>query len=318
MVGITVLLLLACGFVALNILARNHAHAMMFFTSSGQRTESPEALSPARKARVLLAGVNVPRPHGKATPADVGLAYQSVRIPSERGVQLGAWSCPGGDTDTLVVLFHGYSADKSAMLAEAAAFHAIGLSALLVDFRGSGESSESYTSIGLCEADDVAAAVRYAQSNLPHHRLILFGQSMGGAAILRAIDGRRIAPDGVIVEAVFDTMLNTIRHRFQTMGIPAFPSAELLVFWGGRQFGYNGFAHNPVAYARSVACPILFMHGANDPRARIDDARRVFAAVPAPKWFTEFPSAGHEAYVARFPDEWSQAVTNFLHEVKYR
>jgi hypothetical protein len=70
----------------------------------------------------------------------------------------------------------------------------------------------------------------------------------------------------VILEAVFDTMLNTVRHRFHAMGIPAFPSAQLLVFWGGRQWGFDGFAHNPVQYAASLNCPSLFMHGANDPK----------------------------------------------------
>jgi len=298
--------------VALNIVARNHAHAMMHFTNSGKRTEKPESLSFLQKAKVLLVGVNIPRPHGQSTPADVGLDFKTIRIEGRNGVQLGGWYCPNGRNDAVVLLFHGYSADKSAMLGEAAAFHAMGLPVLLVDFRGSGASSESYTSVGFHEADDVTTAVLYARSNLPQSRILLFGQSMGGVAILRAIHNHSVKPDAVIVEAVFDTMLNTVRHRFQAMGIPSFPGAQLLVFWGGWQIGFDGFRHNPVEYARSVSCPILFLHGTDDPRARIGEGRRVYAATPAPKWFKAFPDAGHESYVSRHPQQWKDAVQEFL------
>jgi len=50
------------GFALLNILAYNHAHAMMYFTSGGTRTEKPEKLTLGQRIKVLLTGVNVPRP----------------------------------------------------------------------------------------------------------------------------------------------------------------------------------------------------------------------------------------------------------------
>jgi pimeloyl-ACP methyl ester carboxylesterase len=139
---------------------------------------------------------------------------------------------------------------------------------------------------------------------------------MGAAAILRAVHSCGIQPDAIIVEAVFDKMLNTVRHRFGAMGVPSFPSAELLVFWGGRQAGFNGFGHNPVDYATAVKCPILFLHGSADPRAQAEEARRVFAAVPARKHFKEFPGIGHEAPVIRCPEEWKKVVNQFLREAE--
>ena len=191
----------------------------------------------------------------------------------------------------------------------------MGLSVLLIDFRGSGDSSESYTTIGFDEAEDVAASVRYARANLPHGKIILYGQSMGAAAILRAVNNCGVHPDAIIAEAVFDNMLSTVRHRFGAMGVPSFPSAELLVFWGGRQAGFNGFRHNPVEYARSVDCPILFLHGDADRKAHIDEARSVFAAVPGKKQFRAFPNLGHESPAVRFPIEWKDTVRPFLKEL---
>jgi hypothetical protein len=344
---LTILLaLLLGGFVAWNAVAYRQAWAMMHFTADNIRTEKPENLALGQKIKVLFCGVKLPRPHASLSPDTVGPACRAVTIPGANGIKLGAWYCPappeggtpnsvrwpgaspstlpvgssafprlpGPASNPLVILFHGYSGDKTGLVPEARAFLDMGCSVLLVDFRGSGDSSESYTTVGFYEAEDVAAAADYARKQLPPARTILYGDSMGAAAILRAVAGCGAQPDAIIVEGIFDKMLNTVRHRFEVMGVPAFPSAQLLVFWGGVQFGFNGFAHNPVQYAAAVRCPILFLHGAADPRAHLEDARRVFAAVSAPKRFQEFPNLGHESAVARFPAGWKAAVGQFLQD----
>jgi len=56
----------------------------------------------------------------------------------------------------------------------------------------------------------------------------------------------------------------------------------------------------------------LFLHGADDPRATLEEGRRVFRAVPGSKEFREFKSAGHEAYVSTHPDAWRAAVADFM------
>jgi uncharacterized protein len=306
------------GFAALNLLAYQHAYAMTHFTASKSRTGEVETLTLAQKVRVLFCGVKLPRPRASVPMTSLGPACRSIVVDCTNGVRLGAWYCPGATQGPLVILFHGYAGEKTGTLREAKAFLEMGLSVLLVDFRGSGDSSESYTTIGYCEAEDVASAVRYAHEHLPHSQVILYGQSMGAAAVLRAVHAYGVQPDAIIVEAVFDRMLNTVRNRFRLMGVPSFPGAELLVFWGGRQAGFDGFSLNPVEYAASIRCPILFLHGAADPRARVEEARRVYAAVPGRKRFKEFPGLGHQASVARFPNEWKETVAQFLRDAGVR
>ncbi len=135
----------------------------------------------------------------------------------------------------------------------------MGYAAFLLDFHGSGGSRGSDTSIGVREADDAARAVEYVRRKFPNRRLILYGQSMGSAFGAIAVNGVR--PDAIIVECPFDRLLSTASNRFAAMGLPAFPAAHLLIFWGGVQQGFNAFRHNPVEYARNVACPVLLLHG---------------------------------------------------------
>jgi pimeloyl-ACP methyl ester carboxylesterase len=305
-------MLVVVGFAALNALAFNHANAMLRFSDGGPRTTAPERLGLLSRINVLLAGVNVPRPASHGHPSELDPDCRVLSVPGPSDVTLASWYCNRGPGTPVVILFHGYSAEKTSLLGEARAFLGLGSSVMLVDFRGSGGSSESYTTVGVHEAEDVAAALRYARRRLSYGNVFLFGRSMGAAAILRAVHAHGIQPDGVILEAVFDTLLNTVRHRFRAMEVPAFPSAELLVFWGGRQWGFDGFEHNPSAYAASVRCPVLLMHGARDPRVRLTEARRVFEAIAAAKEFVTFERSGHESYLSSHANQWRTAVERFI------
>jgi len=301
------------AFIAFNAVAYRHAYAMTHFTAGGVRTAQPEALGLMAKVGVLLLGVDIPRPVSDLSPTALAPDCRELRFPSGDAT-LAAWYCDRGPESTLIIMFHGYSAEKTSLIPEAQALLAAGHSVMLVDFRGSGGSSESYTTVGVREADDVAAAMRYAETNVTHPATILYGKSMGAASILRAVDRHALRPNGIIIEAVFDRMLTTAGNRFHAMGLPAFPGAQALVFWGGRQWGFDGFAHNPVDFARTVRCPALVMHGAADPRATLVEGQRVYDAIPSPKTFITFPESGHASYIADAPEAWGRAVDALIQQ----
>jgi hypothetical protein len=119
-----------------------------------------------------------------------------------------------------------------------------------------------------------------------------------------------------MIEAIFDTMLSTVQNRFTAMGLPVFPAAHLLIWWGSVHTGYLGFKHNPVNYARRVQCPTLMLHGTADPRATLSQAQAVFQNLPGPKWFESLADVGHESYLAANPDKWQRIVSQFLASIK--
>lgn len=299
------------GLGSVNLLAYRHAHAMTHFADSGARTPRPEQLSLARKLELLLSGPNVPRPRNDRTPADVGLLYERRAFLAEDGLALEAWLVPCEDARGTLVLFHGYADRKASLLSAARVFHDLGYAALLVDFRGSGGSAGASTSIGYHEALDVEAALRYARAaglRPPH---VLFGVSMGAVAVLRAVGDLALQPDALVLQYPFATLRAAVERRFAAMGLPPL-FAPLLVYWGGAQQGFDGFGHNPLAYARSVRAPTLLLQGDRDDRVSMAEAQAIYAALAGEKKLQVFHGLGHVSLLERQSELWTRTVGSFL------
>jgi len=305
--------LLIVGFLALNCVAYSQARAMTHYTTGRAATPPIETLSRLQKAQVLLLGAGMPRPNNRKTPSDFGLTFEVVRLPGAHGLPLEAWIVPCIQAKGIVLLFHGHGASKDSLLAAARNFHELGFEALLVDFHGSGGSGGAENSVGFHEASDVAAA--FAWANQTRRPVILYGVSMGAAASLRAVHLGQAQPAALVLECPFDRLVNTVGNRFRMMGLPAFPFAQLLVFWGSVQQRINGFQFCPADYARSIHCPTLLMAGENDQRVRAADTQRIFANLNGPKTLKLFPGLGHESYLAAKPEEWRATVGVFLNTV---
>jgi hypothetical protein len=300
---------------SVNILAFMQARAMTSFTANGERTGRPEQLSVLDRFTLLLSGVNIPRPANRRTPGDFNLSFETHRFSNGDGVTLEAWFLPGENDRLIVALFHGYAASKSTLLNAAQAVHQLGYATLLVDFYGSGGSSGVGTTIGVKEANDVAATVEYIRRIWPQRKIILYGISMGGAAVLRAIAANGAEPDAIIIEATFDSLLNTGKNRFRAMGLPGSPFAEMLLFWGSVQNGFNMFSHNPVEYARTIKHPALVLHGEKDERATFEQARSIAEAMGAHARFIGYAEVTHMPILKARPKEWTRDVAMFLEEI---
>ena len=309
------LYLLALAIIALNGVAALQARAATHFVAQAPSLEQQLAVPLPQKAWTLLTGVSIPRPVNHATPADHQLPYELRIIPLGSDQQLEAWYVPHPSSRGLVIMFAGYAGVKEGLLTPAAYLYRFGYSSLLVDFRGSGGSSGDDTTLGLREAEDVVAAFTYATEQLPKQPLLGYGVSMGGVALMRAVALYQLKPQALILEGVFDRLLTTVQHRFDAVGIPAFPAAELLVFWGSVQFGTNGFAHNPTEYASSITCPTLLMRGEHDPWITDGEIRSIADAIPTPPNIITVPNQGHDMpFVYGDPELWVSAVQTFLDE----
>lgn len=88
-------------------------------------------------------------------------------------------------TDKVVIFAHGAAFNKESWYFLAEKFKSIGISSLSIDFRGYGKSKAGSTNE---RSLDILGAIDYAvQQNLSE--IYIIGASMGGAAVLMALDG---------------------------------------------------------------------------------------------------------------------------------
>ncbi|MBG8552106.1 alpha/beta hydrolase [Hymenobacter guriensis] len=297
------------AFIGLNAVAFFHAWRFTHFSlEAGPRTGHPERLTGWRKLGVLLTGVVNPKPVNRSKPA---FPYQTVLLRSPNG-HLETWYAPVQGARGTVALFHGYTSSKAAQLTEAAYFRQLGYSVLLTDFAGNGGSEGNRCTVGYREAEDVRTVFRWLQRQQPEQHIVLYGVSMGAEAILRAESELGVRPAASIVECPYGSMLQTARNRFTALRVPAFPLANLLVFWGGVQNGFWAFDLDATEFASRISTPTLLMWGEADPRVTRAETDAIFQNLRGPKQRQDFADSGHEPYWGKHPALWQRRIREFL------
>lgn len=263
-------------FILANVVAYMHAYKLTHFSNS-QIERTSNDLSPFEKLKIAFTGVNNPRPINIKKPSRL---FETIKIKSNK--ELECWLIKTDTAKGTVIIFHGYGGEKSSMLDKAEEFLKLGYNTMLVDFMGSGGSEGNKTTIGFQEAQEVKDCLEYLIKN-NFQNISLFGISMGAVAIMKAISEYDIKPKSIIIECPFGSMYQTVSARFKMQGIPAFPMADLLVFWGGVQNGFWAFSHNPQEYAKNVHCPTLLLYGEKDQKVTRREINSIFKIYKAKK-----------------------------------
>lgn len=297
--------------ILVNLVAAFHAWKFTHFESGAARRTGDEAsLSFGEKAKALLTGVSLPRPELRHLP---DVPYQTIMLQSNK--LLECWLIPvdSARAKGTVVLCHGYGANKATLLEKAKLFRNMGYHTMLPDFMGAGGSEGAQCTIGWEESREVSDCVKYLKKTGEQH-IILFGSSMGAAAIMKAVNDDPLPIEQIILECPYSTMLRTVQNRFDALKVPSFPLAQLLVFWGGLENGFNAFSLRPETYARNIHCPTLLIWGAKDGKVMADETEAIYHNLAGPKELLRLPEAGHNDYLLRYRGQWIDKVDSFLEQ----
>jgi alpha-beta hydrolase superfamily lysophospholipase len=294
-------------FVLTNVVAIFHGYKFTHFSEDyHKKPKRPEDLSSTEKLKMMLLGVKIPKPVNNSVPQQ---NYQTIVLQSNKKIE--CWSIKSPTPMGTVILFHGYGGKKSSLMDKATIIHNLGYNVLLVDFIGSGGSEGLQTTIGYKEAENVKTAYDYIKQQ-GEKNIILFGTSMGAAAIMKALADYPLQPKGIILECPFATMYEAASARFKAVGAPVFPMAGLVVFWGGITNGFWAFYHNPVDYASKIKCSTLLLYGEQDNRVSREEINAIYSRLQCSKELKTYPLAGHVNYLRNYTTEWTNDIRNFL------
>ena len=133
-----------------------------------------------------------------------------------------------------VILVHGAGGDRVCVAPLAELYLENGWNVLAFDQRGSGDNSDDKVSFGYFEARDVEALVDYAVKELQAEKVVVHGQSMGGAtaALYAATDHAKENLDAAVLDSPVDSMDRMFRGVFEQMeGSEDIPT-DYVVFCG--------------------------------------------------------------------------------------
>ncbi len=229
-----------------------------------------------------------------ATPQQAGLPYEDVRLVTADGTALHGWFVPAGNPARGTVLFlHGNAGNISHRLDSLQMFHRLGYNTLIIDYRGYGKSAGKPDEQGTYR--DAAAAWNYLTQtrNISPARIVLFGESLGGA--IAAWLASRQAPAALVIASGFTSVPDLAADLY-----PLLP-----VRWLSR------FSYDTRAFLQASSVPVFIAHSPGDDIIPFRHGRALYEAALGPKRFLEL-AGGHNTGFIFMRETWVQALGEFM------
>ncbi len=248
--------------------------------------------------------------------ADLVGAHESVSFPSrgERPLTLRGWFFARRNPIGAVLACHGVGANRGDILHMVDAFRRSGFQVLVFDFRGHGESDGHTVTYGHFEKYDVLGAWDYlrSRSDVDRSKLLAFGVSMGGSAMLLALpelEGARAA----VADSAFAELETMALHQYRFFPGPiARAFAKATAFFGWVETGIRLSEVSPLRALERTRVPIFFIHGTDDSIVPVENSRRLHDAYSGPKKLWIEPGAGHGGTIIEAPVQYGKEVREFF------
>jgi hypothetical protein len=213
-------------------------------------------------------------PEGDWHPA--GLEFEDVFFPSTDGTPLHGWYVPRKEPRGVVLFCHGNAGNITHREEIIRRLRDVsGATVFIFDYRGYGRSQGKPSGKGVLADARAARAWLARREAVAENRLILMGESLGGALAvdLAAEKGAR----GLILESAFTSLADVGAYHY-----PWFP-VRLLV----------RTRLDSLAKIQRYHGPLLQSHGDADTIVPFKFGRRLFDAANEPKQWITVPGADH-------------------------
>jgi fermentation-respiration switch protein FrsA (DUF1100 family) len=246
------------------------------------------------------------------TPENLGLVYEDVQFQAGDGTPLHAWFLPAvGKAQGTILFLHGNAENISTHIMSVRWLPAKGFNVFLLDYRGYGASGGVASLSGV--QDDVDAALRtlLARKDVDPDRVVVFGQSLGGAIAIYNVahSPYRQHIRALVVESAFASYRQITREKLDDFWL-TWPLQWLLSWTVSDEY-------SPSAAVAGVSpIPLLIIHGDRDPIVPPPHGQRLYDLAREPKQIWVVPGAGHiQAFQSQiYRDRFVAYLTEILSE----
>ncbi|HHW01028.1 MAG TPA: alpha/beta hydrolase [Clostridiaceae bacterium] len=250
--------------------------------------------------------------------------YSNISIPvGDKGITLSGWFFKKLESDKTVILAHDYG--KNRLQFEEDTMNIVkgflnkGYNVLTFDFRNSGKSGGSLTSMGVLEKDDLTAVINYTTRVHNSKHIVLMGFCTGAnASILAGAKAKNV--DAVILDSPYTDFDDYVNYRAKKWNLPlklfryTIPKAVKVLG------NINTDDINPIGEITDLSPrPVLFIHGKDDSSVPVSNSRELYALYSKTSsnntelW--EVEGAGHLESYNKNPETYISRVLKFLDTV---
>ncbi|MGB3298309.1 MAG: alpha/beta hydrolase, partial [Phormidesmis sp.] len=269
-----------------------------------------------------------PLPDIIRTPADIGLPYEDVWIPTDLRAnqptdllanplvnslvnpltdqpneQLHGWWLPNPGNRQTLLFCHGNYGNISYNLERIHFYYNLGFSVLAFDYRGYGQSVSTNlikpvpTESSTCADAETAWQYLTQTRKIRPENITIMGHSMGGAIAINLAAQHPNAAH-LIVASSFTTMQDAV-HAKKIYGL--FPIQQLLTE-----------PFDSLSKVQKLRMPVLYVHGEQDRDVPAEMSQRLYEASPQPKQLWLVPDSGHNDIATTAAAQYQKTVEAFL------
>lgn len=184
---------------------------------------------------------------------------------TEEGLSLHAYRVKN-DGHKYAIVIHGYRSKATEMASYAKHFYDNGMNIVAPDLRGHGKSDGDYIGMGWTDHLDIIGWINHILYEDPVAEIVLFGVSMGAAAVMMASGEELPSQVKCIIEdcgytSVWDEFSVQLKAEFN---LPTFPVLHASSFITQIRAGYSLKEASAIKQVAKSMTPILFIHGDAD------------------------------------------------------
>ena len=246
------------------------------------------------------------------TPENLGLMYEDVQFQAGDGTPLHAWFLPAeGKAQGTILFLHGNAENISTHIMSVRWLPTRGFNVFLLDYRGYGASGGAASLSGVQDDMDAALRTVLARNDVNPDRVVVFGQSLGGAIAIHNVahSPYRRHIRALVVESAFASYRQITHEKL----------ADFWLTWP-LQWPLSWTVSDEYSPSAAVAgvspIPLLIIHGDRDPIVPPHHGQRLFDLAREPKQLWVIPGGGHiQAFQSQiYRDRFVAYLTEVLSE----
>lgn len=224
------------------------------------------------------------RPGPPQSTDSLGFPVENVEFRTADGILLKGWYSQAEWNGAAVILVHGYNGTRSDMVPIARTLALSGVSLLLFDLRGCGQSTGTSQTLGTHESKDVVAAIEFLENGKGYKSrgLAIIASGTGASATILAHERVKDLAGAVLLGPYY-SLNGSIETRFKaTMGPILGATSGLFQKFLQVRVGTPVHLVKPGSVIDKLApCPILLVGAGEDQRTPPEEIAKLSEAAGA-------------------------------------